>query len=63
MTGESYKYSYLLSTGCKVVINQYKSVCIAIHKPTPLRVRPRVSGFVNCRQTSILVYHYHIIVM
>ncbi len=30
-------------------------VCIAVHKPTPLGLRPRVLGFVNRIQTSITI--------
>ena len=31
-----------------------------IHKPLPLWLRPRVSGFINLIQTSHLVYNYYI---
>ena len=32
----------------------------AIHKPLPLGLRPRVSGFINHIQTSHMVYNYYI---
>ena len=32
----------------------------AIHKPLPLGLHPRVSGFINPIQTSHMVYNYYI---
>ena len=51
---------YAILSGYKIVMNQRSFV--RDHKPLPLGLRPRVSGFINRIQTLHLVYNYYLYV-